>query len=255
MTWFDTHCHLNHPDFDHDWGEVFHRALGQGVRRLLVVGYDRSSSERALALADGVSIWAAIGFHPSEAGKVTPEDLAWLAQQLDHPFVAAVGEVGVDLHWRQDDLDAQLTLFEVQLALAAARDRPVVIHQRDAAQEVHRVLRRHAVRGILHCFTGDVQELSSALDLPFVFALGGAVTFRRNEALREAARSIPAGRLVLETDAPYMAPQPFRGQRNEPAHIVAVGEVVAAVRGMTVQELAEETWQTACTSLGLPSGP
>lgn len=250
--WFDTHCHLNHPDFQQEVTEVQKRAEEAGVQRLMVIGYDRESSDAALRLADGNRVVAAVGFHPSEAGRIGEEDLSWLSGILRQSGVRALGEIGIDLYWRQDNLSAQIWLFEQQLKLAEEYGLPVVIHQRAAAEEVRRVLQRHGVRGIFHCFQGDPSEVERALELPFAFAVGGSVTFPRNESLRDAITAIPRDRLLLETDAPYLAPVPHRGHRNEPAYLPIVGRRVAEVLGLPVEELAELTWLNACRLLGLP---
>lgn len=223
------------------------RALEAGLKYMLAIGTGSGPPdlEAAIRIAEAYApVFATVGVHPNDAPKAEPGTFENLEPLLRHPKVKAVGEIGLDYHWGVPK-EAQHAVFVRQLELAAAAEMPVVIHTRDAWADTVEVLQRHwaptGLACVLHCFTGTPEQARQVLDLGFYVALGGVATFPKAAEVRESARVIPADRLLLETDAPYLAPAPKRGKRNEPAYVAHTAEVVAAVRGVSAEELAAQT--------------
>jgi TatD DNase family protein len=241
----DSHCHLDDGQFDADRDETIARARAAGVETMMAIGTGNGPPdlEVAVRLADLYPfILATIGVHPHYAAKATEETFDRLRELASHPKVQAIGEIGLDYHYDFSPRDVQRTVFEQQLALAAAAGKPVVIHTREAWEDTLAVLRSHwQGSGIMHCFTGDERQARQALDLGFHLAFGGVLTFPKAEDVRQAARITPADRLLVETDCPYLAPVPRRGKRNEPAFLVETVRRLAEVRGLLPEEIAEQT--------------
>jgi TatD DNase family protein len=245
----DSHCHLDDPQFAGDRAAVIERARAAGVGHMLAIGTGEGPPdlEAAVRIAnEWPGVLATVGVHPNDTPKITAATFPHLERLLEHPTVRALGEIGLDYHWGIAK-EVQLPAFIEQLALAAATRMPVVIHTRDAWADTLDVLRIHwASTGlpcIMHCFTGDEQQARECLDLGFYLAFGGVATFPKAASLREAARIVPLDRLLLETDAPYLAPAPPRGKRNEPAFLTHTARSIAAVKNISVEELASRTTQ------------
>ncbi|MCS7208108.1 MAG: TatD family hydrolase [Fimbriimonadales bacterium] len=243
MSWTDTHCHLNHPDLYADWQAVWFRAQQAGVQRLILIGYDLPSSQRALELtAHADAFYAAVGIHPHDAAHCDADALQTLRAFARHPRVVAIGEIGLDFYRDLAPREAQYRAFHAQLQLAAELGLPVVIHCRDAYDELLAVLSEYpAVRGVLHCFSGTAVHAQRGLELGYYLGIGGVVTFKSAEPLRAIVRTTPRDRLLLETDAPYLAPHPYRGKRNEPAYLSLVAQQVAALWEVPLETLAQQT--------------
>ena len=246
----DTHCHLADEKFAADLTEVVSRARTAGLDAVLCILSADELDE--IARAEIVqSAWRDVrfsaGVHPHRAGGFAEEPSAAAtsaATAIDRTAAVAVGEIGLDYHYDFAPRDVQRAVFEVQVALAVSRGLPVVIHTRDATADTMAVLKSApGVTGVMHCFTGTLDEARQALDIGFHVSLSGIVTFPRAESLREVARFIPEDRLLLETDAPFLAPVPHRGQRNEPAWVMETLTSVAAVRGVTPTALAASVVQ------------
>ena len=249
----DSHCHLDDKQFDPDRNELIARALAAGVERMLAIGTGDGPPdlEAALRLARQHSfIYATVGVHPHDASKATPETFAALETLAAETKVLAIGEIGLDYHYDFSPRDVQRDVFIRQLKLAGRAGKPIVIHTREAWDDTLLVLKEHlhgsawrcpTGTGIIHCFSGGPEEARQALDLGFYLSFGGVLTFPKAEALREAARLAPEDRLLVETDAPYLAPVPKRGKRNEPAFMVETARRLAAVRGTTPERIAEVT--------------
>ncbi len=243
----DTHCHLNHEQFADDSGAAADRARSSGIERLLVVGYDLVSSRSAVNLAAANDdIQAVIGIHPEAAAewsRDTADEL--LALHSASPSkVAAWGEIGLDYHWEFVSREEQQRVLEAQLDCAASASLPVVIHCRDAYNDILDCLAAKAFsRAVLHCFTGSISQAERAVAMGLYLGVGGIATFKKSTELRDiyASDAIPITRLLLETDSPYLAPQPWRGKRNEPAYIVAVAEMLADLRHCPYAEIATQT--------------
>ena len=238
---FDTHCHLGfHPDLAP--GDLVARAAAAGVTALLDVGIDLPSSRAALARAGTMSgVWATAGIHPNDAADWTSvwSEIAELCRRED---CTAVGETGLDFFRDHTPHSVQEQSFAAHLVLARDLDKPVVVHCRDAFERTLAVLADHpGVRGVMHCFSGGVNEARTALDVGMYVSLAGPVTYKKNDALREVAAFVPAGRLLVETDAPFLPPQSHRGKGNEPAWVVETAGCVAQARGISFAEVAALT--------------
>ena len=258
----DSHCHLAEPDFDADRDAVLQRAVAAGVTGLVCVGATGAveSNFPAVALAGRpapVSIVATVGIHPHDASTADDAAFETLARLATTPGVVAVGETGLDFHYDRSPRPAQRTAFARTVALARAIRRPLVVHVREAHAEAAAILRAEgaaAVGGVIHCFTGERDDVGPYLDLGFSISVAGIVTFKNADALRDAVRAVPLDRLLVETDAPYLAPVPHRGRRNEPAHVRLVAEMVATVRGEPFAVVAEATAANARRLFSLPAG-
>jgi TatD DNase family protein len=241
----DSHCHLDDKQFDPDRAEVIERAREAGVERMMTIGTGNGPPdlEAALRLARKHSfIYATVGLHPHDAAKATPETFAAMEALAAETKVLALGEIGLDYHYDFSPRDVQRNVLVEQLKLAARAGKPIVIHTREAWDDTLLLLREHwSGGGIMHCFSGGPAEARQALDLGFYLSFGGVLTFPKAEELREAARMAPEDRLLIETDAPYLAPVPKRGKRNEPAFIVETARRLAEVRSVAPEHIAEVT--------------
>ncbi|MEW6272596.1 MAG: TatD family hydrolase [Thermodesulfobacteriota bacterium] len=255
----DSHCHLADEAFDADRDDVWRRALDAGVAAAVIIGAGggSASNHAALELArrDPERMRAVVGIHPhdaKDADRPALEDVARLARD---PLVAAVGETGLDYHYDNSPREAQIAALRAHVVIAAETGKPLVIHCRDAYADLFRVLdedRDPRRRGVVHCFTGSADEARAMLDLGFLISFSGIVTFRNADALREAARIVPLERLLVETDAPYLAPVPLRGKRCEPAFVVETAARLAEVRGESVAELCAAATRNARLTFALP---
>jgi TatD DNase family protein len=253
--WFDTHVHLNDSVYDDRLEAVIEDAKANGVSRFMVIGWDRASSERAIEIAQThPEVYAAIGFHPSEAGKVFEDDFAWLKAHAKAPKVVAIGEIGLDYYRGKETMNEQKILFEAQIEIALAHDLPIAIHMRDATLDVLNTLKRyrtHTLRGVMHCYSGSASSALEFIQLNMYIALGGPVTFHNAKTPKEVAEKMDLSHLVLETDAPYLAPMPFRGKLNEPKYLPLIADEIADIKGVSRQELARITTHNACRLLNI----
>jgi TatD DNase family protein len=253
----DTHCHLEMARFDKDRDAVIERAREAGLAAMITVGSDPESNRKALALARAhEGVYAAVGIHPHDAQLFTPalrEELrAWLGREK----VVAVGETGLDYHYEHSPREVQREVFRAHLALAREAGLPAVIHSREATQDTVGILREAGVtKGVLHCFSGDRELLRTAAALGLYVSVAGPVTFPRAHELREAVKTIPDEYLLLETDAPYLAPVPRRGKRNEPAYVLHTAREVAALREVSLEDVARMTTLNAGKLFGVAAVP
>ncbi len=251
----DTHVHLDLPQFDPDREKVIERALEAGVTRIVTIGINLESSRTAIALVeDHLHIYAAVGTHPHDAVTLTPQALSELRELAQHPKVVAIGEIGLDFYRDLSPRDQQQIAFERQLELAAELGLPVIVHCREAQAQVMATLRAWAARypapangwrGVLHAFPGDQAMAKAAREVGFMIALGGPVTFQNARRLQALVPRLSLDQLLLETDAPYLAPHPHRGQRNEPAWLTLVAEAIARLREVPLAEVVERTTANA----------
>jgi len=245
----DSHCHLDDKRFAGDLDAVLDRAAAAGVTRILTIGTGDGPPEidRAVRLAERYpQIYASIGVHPHDAAKATPQTWNDLRALASHERVIAFGEIGLDYHYDFSPREVQREVFVEQLKLAREVGLPISIHTREAWEDTMAILREHWARpgkadGIMHCFTGDPAQAREALDLGFHLSYGGVVTFKTAENVRESARITPDDRLLIETDAPYLAPIPHRGKRNEPAMMIETARKLADVRETTPDAIAALT--------------
>ena len=234
----DSHCHLNYLE---DPEKALERALARGVTECLCIGVERSTISEVLDMAAShEGVWASVGEHPGSCSG----DAGWVKDYLGSDKVVAVGEMGLDYHYVEapDKRAAQRETFSQQLAMADEAELPVIIHTRSAEQDTLTALRNFpAVCGVLHCFTESWQMASAALDLGYYVSISGIVTFSNADNVREVASKVPLQRLLIETDAPWLAPTPHRGKKNEPGFVVDTALFLAELRGLSIQELAQAT--------------
>lgn len=225
------------------------RAKENGIEWMTVVGCDRLSIKKALELAEEYEfIYASVGWHPVDAIDMTDEDLAWIEELAAHPKVVAIGEMGLDYHWDKSPHGIQKDVFRKQIQLAKRVNLPIVIHNRDATQDVIDILKTEGadeVGGIMHCYGGSVEVAKQCIDMNFMISLGGPVTFKNAKKPKEVAVEIPLEHLLIETDAPFLAPHPYRGKRNEPGYVKLVAEQIADLKGITYEEVGKQTTQNA----------
>ena len=246
---FDTHAHLHFPEFDADRAEMLARARQAGVTRMLTIGTEIPTSRAAVALAESEpDVWASVGVHPHDAAEADAGVLTEIERLAGGPGVVAVGEIGLDFFRNLSPREAQERVFRHCIGLARRVRKPVVVHCRDAHAEVLAILAEERVSeagGIMHCFSGDVAIARRCLDLGLLISLAGPVTYPNARALPEVARFVPADRLVIETDCPFLPPQGYRGKRNEPAYLALTAARVAELRGEPLEDFARRASDNA----------
>lgn len=253
----DAHVHLNDPQFEADLEAVVARARAAGVGAMIVAGYDLPSSKRAADLAAQFpEVWAVVGVSPHDARTWDENSRKSLIALASHPKVVGIGEIGLDYHYDRSPRPVQREVFRAQLEVALSLGLPVVIHEREAAEDTLALLREaRARRGIMHCFSGSVETAQICWRLGLRISLAGPVTFKNAVRPREVAAAMPLEALLTETDAPYLAPHPHRGSRNEPARVGLVAQAVADARGMSLADLAAAVWRNAKETFDLGPPP
>lgn len=239
----DSHCHLDFPDFTAERDAVITRARAAGVETMLTIStrLDQFPAVRAIAEAYE-NVWCSVGAHPHEAAEHAETTAAQLTALAEHPRVVGIGETGLDFYYDHSPRDIQEQVFRAHIAASEASGLPLIVHARDADAEIANILREERPQaGVLHCFSSGRELAEAALDLGFYISISGIVTFRKAEELRAIVRDVPLDRLLVETDAPYLAPVPYRGKRNEPAYVAATAATVAALKGLSAEELAAAT--------------
>jgi len=238
----DSHCHLDYATAE-ERPEIIARARRAGVETMLTIGTRLAefAAVRAIAESDP-DIWCSVGVHPHEAAAEPEADAARIVAFADHPKVVGIGETGLDFYYDHSPRERQIELFRAHIAAARETGLPLIVHTRDADPETAAILRQdRPPAGVIHCFSTGAELAEAALEIGFYISLSGIVTFKNAETLRAIARELPLDRLLIETDAPYLAPVPMRGKRNEPAYIVHTAAAVAALKGVPVEELARRT--------------
>jgi len=244
----DSHCHLDAQQFDSDREEMIQRAIDAGVTRLLSIGTGEGPPdlEAALRLADKHDgVYATVGIHPEYAPKVTDADYKSVAELTQHSKCVAIGEIGLDYYWKPFDAKLQAAVFVEQMRIAADAQKPISIHTRDAWGDTIGLLRKHwAPTGlpcVMHCFTGNPIQAREALELGFFLSFSGVVTYPKATDVHQSAKETPIDRILVETDAPYLAPVPYRGKRNEPSYVVYTAAKVAELRNESIESVAQAT--------------
>jgi TatD DNase family protein len=256
----DTHTHIADPEFDADRDQVIERAVAAGVGKMILIGTDLPSSERAVALAGRHPfIWAAVGLHPHESNRADEALYQALEKLADHPKVVGWGETGLDYYYQHSSREDQQRAFIEQIRLARKKQLPLVIHTREAWEETFEILENEKVRqhaneigAVFHCFTGDKKTAERAVEFGFYISFSGIVTFPKATALQEAAAWVPIEKIVVETDAPYLSPQGFRGKRNEPAFVRETAEKIARLRNCSFDTFSQMTSLNADRLFKLP---
>lgn len=248
---FDTHTHLDNEAFDEDRDEVIMRAYEQGVTRMVNIGFNRETIPTTMALAEKYPfIYAAVGWHPVDAITMKKEDIDWIAKLTEHEKVVAIGEIGLDYHWDTSPKDVQQRVFREQIGLARELKMPIVIHNRDAHEDVIRILREEKAKevgGIMHSFSGSWETAKMCLDMGFYLSFGGPITFKNAKQPKEVLKQVPMDRLLVETDSPYLTPHPYRGKRNDSSLVRLVAEEAAGLKGQEFEEFCRKTTSNALT--------
>ncbi|MFA7637588.1 MAG: TatD family hydrolase [Monoglobales bacterium] len=246
---FDSHCHVNDDSFDKDRSELIESLPEKGVDLLMEIGFDLESSKKAAALADKYPfIYAAVGFHPNDTRNMTESDITELAELASLPKVKAIGEIGLDYHYPDTHKPSQKMWFRRQMELAMDLNMPFIIHDRDSHADCLEILKDFDIKrvgGVMHCFSGSVEMAKEAIKMGLFISLGGPVTFKNARHSVNVAREIPLDRILIETDSPYLAPDPLRGKRNSPEYVRYVAEKIAEIKSEPFEVVAEVTKQNA----------
>lgn len=242
---FDSHAHYDDEAFDRDREEVLGNAAGQNVGWIVNIGAGMDSCRATLELLRSYSfVYGAIGIHPSETGKLTEEDMQWIREHAADPKVVAIGEIGLDYYWPEPDRETQKRWFRRQLQLASEVKLPVIIHSREAAKDTLDLLKEWdgvKTKGVIHCYSYTKELAREYLEMDYYFGIGGVLTFKNAKKLAEAAEYLPLDRILLETDCPYLAPEPHRGKRNQSSYIDLVADRLAGIKGISKEEVIEQT--------------
>ncbi len=243
----DTHAHLYEPDYAKDFDTFAKEMQKNGIEAVVCVGCEIATSKRTLELAEKYPfIYAEVGFHPCDVGEITDADWEQMKTLIAHPKVVAVGEIGLDYYWDSVPRDIQKKWFKTQLEYAMQIDKPVVIHSRDATNDLLEILKEYRPKkAVLHCFSGSVETLKEIVKLGLSISMGGVVTFKNARKAVECIKAVPLDRLMLETDCPFLTPEPFRGKLNRPDYTIYTAQKIAELRGMDTQEIIDITNKNA----------
>ncbi len=246
----DTHAHLDDEQFDPDRDAVIERALAAGVETMIAVGTTAPTSAKCAEIAARYpSVFAAVGIQPNYTAQAAPEDWDRVVELSRAGRVVALGETGLDRYWDYAPLNMQRDYFDRHLRLSQTTDLPFIVHTRESDAEVLAMLRearqRGLLRGVMHSFTGTIETAVECMEMGLFISFAGMVTFKKSQALRDVAKQIPADRILIETDSPYLSPHPLRGKRNEPAHLTHTASCLAEVRGVPLQQFIAETTENA----------
>jgi len=249
ILFIDSHAHLEMSDYDHDRDEMIKRALDQGIEKIVTIGIDKKECEQAIELAATYPfIYAALGLHPHNAQRSDNILFDFIKESARHKSVVALGEMGLDFFKNWSPRNDQIRCFHDQLALARELKLPVIIHDRDAHEETLQILREERaweVGGVIHCFSGDFKMAAACIDMGFFISIPGTITFKNATSLQEVVNKIPLQSILIETDAPFLAPVPFRGKRNEPAYVRYVAEKIAEIKKAPLETVASMTTNNA----------
>lgn len=249
----DTHVHLNNEALYEDVENYIKKAQNENVTRFIVIGYNPEMNEKAIALAEKYDfVYASVGMHPTYVKDHKSSDIELFVKQLDHKKVVAVGECGLDYHWDKDNKTDQKRIFERQIELSKALDLPLSIHMRDATEDTYEVLKRYApLKGIMHCYSGSKEFASKFLELGLHISLGGPVTFKNAKVPKDVAKLVPLDKLLIETDAPFLAPHPYRGKQNDSSYLPLIAQAIAALKEVSFETIATHTTKNAKTLFNL----
>lgn len=243
----DTHVHLNNPALEEDLDHYVNKALEADVKKMMVIGFTPDTNKKAIRIAEAYPfIFASAGLHPTIAKDVSEEALDRLEALLRHPQVHAVGECGMDLYWDDTFKDRQVEVFEHQIRLAKAYDLPIIVHMRDADALTYEIMKEHApIKGVMHSFSGSAEMAEKFLGLGLHISLGGPVTFTNAKKPKEVAKVVPIDKLLLETDAPFLSPHPYRGKQNDSSNIPLIAQKIADLKALSFEEVSKRTTENA----------
>ena len=236
----DTHCHI-YKEYYENIDEILKRALESNINRVINNGCNRESNKEVLALANTYNnMYVALGIHPESIDTYQKEDLTFIEENLSNPKVIAIGEIGLDYHYTKENKTLQIKLLESQLKIAETHNLPVIIHSREATEDTINTLKKYHVKGVIHSFSGSLETAKIYIKMGYLLGINGVITFK-NSKLKEVIKEIPLEHLVLETDSPYLTPEPFRGKPNEPARIKEIATFISELKGISLEELARIT--------------
>ncbi len=237
----DSHCHLLSSEYD-DVKKTINDAFKSGVDKIIVNGYDLKSSIEAVELSkEYENLYVAIGIGPENIDSITDEDIKSIKALVNNKKVVAIGEIGLDYYWTKENKERQIYVFEEMLKIAKESNLPVIVHNRDATKDIYELLKEYNVKGIIHCFSGSVETAKEFIKLGFLIGIGGVVTFKNAKHLKEVVQNIPMSCISLETDSPYLTPEPFRGKKNNPAYLTYIVKKIAELKGINEEEVRKVT--------------
>lgn len=241
----DTHCHLSKNDYE-NIEEVINEAKKENVQKLIISGCDKEGIEESIKIANEYdNVYLSLGYHPSEANKITDKDIEELKQLIkENKKVVALGEIGLDYYWEKENKEKQIDMFKKMLSISKELNMPIVIHSREAFQDTYDILKESKQTGVIHCFSGNIENAKMYIDLGFTLGIGGVVTFK-NTKLKEVIKEISIDNIILETDSPYLAPTPHRGEQNSPKYIPLIAEEISKIKDMSLEEVMEKTTKNA----------
>ncbi|MCR4807354.1 MAG: TatD family hydrolase [Lachnospiraceae bacterium] len=252
---YETHAHYDDKVYDKDRDSIIRLLKEEGIAPVINVGASLSSTKTTVDLAHKYDhVYAAVGVHPSDCADLKDSDLDWLKEFTADDRVVAIGEIGLDYHYEEPDKEIQKIWFEKQLRLAHEVDLPIIVHSRDAARDTLEILSKEehrGLRGIIHCFSYSIEQAREYVKMGYLIGIGGVVTFKNGRKLHEIAGSIPLENIVVETDCPYLAPEPYRGRRNSSAYLTYIIERIAALRGVSYEEIEKATYENAAALFGV----
>lgn len=249
---FNTHTHLNDKKFNDNYKEVIEETLAKGIK-MVVVGYDLESSQKAINIAEEFDgVYAAVGLHPSDSSVFSDEYMNQIEALVSHEKVIAIGECGLDYYWDSCPRDIQEKSFEAQILMSLKYDLPLVVHSRDALDATYQQLKKHApIKGIMHCYSGSAEMAPKFIELGMYISLAGPVTFKNARVPKEVATLVDLDKLLVETDCPYLTPHPFRGKENRAYYVTYVVDAIAELKGISSKEVANQTYINALDVFGL----
>ena len=241
----DTHCHV-YKEYYLDIDKIIQNANSNDVKILIVNGCDMKSNKEVLELVKKYdNVYGAFGFHPTELDNIGEDELKWLDDNINSSKIVAVGEIGLDYHYDNTDKIKQQEFFKKQLEIARKHDLPVIVHSRDSIQDTYNILKNSSVRGVLHCYSGSLEMAKEFIKIGYFLGIGGIITFKNAKNIINVINNIDLEYILLETDSPYLAPEPYRGKINEPAYIPIIASKIAALKGVSISDVKRITTSTA----------
>ena len=241
----DTHCHLSVNDYD-DIPSLINKIKESGIKKIIVNGCDMKSNLEVLELVKKYDfVYGALGFHPTELDNVLDSDLMWLDEHLDDEKIVALGEIGLDYHYDNTNKDKELYFFKKQLNIAKKHNKPVIIHSRDSIQDTYNILRQYDLKGSLHCFSGSLEMAREFIKLGYLIGVGGVVTYKNAKNIVDVINNIDLEYILLETDAPYLTPEPFRKNKNDSSYIPIIAKKIADIKGVSLSMVEKTTSDNA----------
>lgn len=237
----DSHCHILSSEYE-NVDEVISNSLNSGIDKLIINGYDLESSKEAVKLANKYNnVYAAVGISPENIDNINKNTIKEIERLIDNKETVAVGEIGLDYYWKTNNKDQQICIFKQMVSLAASKRLPVIVHNRNATKDVYDILKKNKVTGIIHCFSGSAEVANQFIKLGFLIGIGGVITFKNAQKIKEVVKNISINCISLETDSPYLTPEPYRGKRNDPTKIIYVARKIAELKNVNLSFVLEET--------------